>query len=139
MKKIELILTDSEVVIANDPVYIETGEDVEFVITNPVGKLYFSTGSENYEIKDNKFTMSYNELKSIERLNIVIKTEDEVYPRLLPVVGLKIHDVTVLGRTVDEKYPEVIRALYDEIKTLKRAVVELYDMYAEKEREGVIE
>lgn len=41
MRKIELILTDSEAVIANDPVYIEAGEDVEFVITNPVGKLYF--------------------------------------------------------------------------------------------------
>lgn len=139
MKKIELILTDNEAVIANDPVYIEAGEDVEFVITNPVGKLYFSTGHKNVEIKDNRFVMSYDELKSLDKLKIVVKTDEELYPRLLPVVGLKIHDVTVLGRTVDEKYPEVIRALYDEIKTLKRAVVELYDMYAEKEREGVIE
>lgn len=139
MKKIELILTDNEAAIANDPVYIEAGEDVEFVITNPVGKLYFSTGSENYEIKDNKFTMSYNELKSIERLNIVIKTEDEVYPRLMPVIGLKIRDVMVVGDTIDEKYPEVVKALDERIKRLERAVLELYELIQEIKNEGVIE
>ncbi len=139
MKQIQLKLTDNEVVIANDPVYIEAGEDVEFVITNPVGKLYFSTGSENYEIKDNKFTMSYNELKSIERLNIVIKTEDEVYPRLMPVIGLKIRDVMVVGDTIDEKYPEVVKALDERIKRLERAVLELYELIQEIKNEGVIE
>lgn len=139
MKKIELILTDNEAAIANDPVYIEAGEDVEFVITNPVGKLYFSTGSENYEIKDNKFAMSYNELKSIERLNIVIKTEDEVYPRLMPVIGLKIRDVMVVGDTIDEKYPEVVKALDERIKRLERAVLELYELIQEIKNEGVIE
>lgn len=139
MKKIELTLTGHEAAIANDPVYIEAGEDVEFVIINPIGKLYFSTGDENVEIKGNRFIISYNQLKEIERLSIVVKTDDALYPKIYPVVGLKIHDVTILGRTIDEKYPDVIQDIYNELNTLKRAVIELYDLYQKKEEEGVIE
>lgn len=139
MRKIELTLTDHEAVIANDPVYIEAGEDVEFVITNPVGKLYFSTGHKNVEIKDNRFVMSYDELKSLDKLKIVVKTDEELYPRLMPVIGLKIRDVMVVGDTIDEKYPEVVKALDERIKRLERAVLELYELIQEIENEGVIE
>lgn len=139
MKKIKLILTDNEAAIANDPVYIEAGEDVEFVITNPVGKLYFSTGQKNVEIKDNRFVMSYDELKSLDKLKIVVKTDEELYPRLMPVIGLKIRDVMVVGDTIDEKYPEVVKALDERIKRLERAVLELYELIQEIENEGVIE
>jgi hypothetical protein len=139
MKQIQLKLTDKEAVIVNDPVYIETDEDVEFVVTNPSGKLYFSTGDENNEIENDRFVMSYNQLKSLKRLNIVVKTDDSLYPKIYPVVGLKLHDVTVIGRTVDERYPEVIQDIYKEINTLKRAILELYDLYDEQQKEGVIE
>lgn len=140
MKTIKLKLTDdNQVVILNDPVYIETDEDVEFVVTNPSGKLYFSTGDKNIEIKENRFTISYNQLKEIERLSIVAKTDDALYPKIYPVVGLKLHDVTVLGRTIDERYPDVIQDIYREINTLKRAILELYELYSEKQKEGVIE
>ncbi|MBY6274246.1 MAG: hypothetical protein CW346_19030, partial [Bacillaceae bacterium] len=72
-------------------------------------------------------------------LNIVIKTEDEVYPRLMPVIGLKIRDVMVVGDTIDEKYPEVVKALDERIKRLERAVLELYELIQEIKNEGVIE
>lgn len=106
MKEIELILTDNEAVIANDPVYIEAGEDVEFVIVNPpIGTVYVSTGDNNEEMVDNRYKMSYDDLKHTEKLNIIVKTEDEVYPRLMPVIGLKIRNVMVVGDTIDEKVP----------------------------------
>lgn len=139
MKQIQLKLTDKEAVILNDPIYIETDEEVEFVITNPVGKLYFSTGHKNVEIKDNRFVMSYDELKSLDKLKIVVKTDEELYPRLMPVIGLKIRNVMVVGDTIDEKYPEVVKALDERIKRLERAVLELYELIQEIKNEGVIE
>lgn len=139
MKEIKLKLTDKEAVILNDPIYIETDEDVEFVVTNPSGKLYFSTGNKNVEIEGDRFVISYDHLKSLDKLNIIVKTDDSLYPKIYPVVGLKLHDVTVIGRTVDERYPEVIQDIYKEINTLKRAIIELYDLYDEQQKEGVIE
>lgn len=139
MKQIQLKLTDKEAIIVNDPVYIETDEDVEFVVTNPSGKLYFSTGNKNVEIEGDRFVISYDHLKSLDKLNIIVKTDDSLYPKIYPVVGLKLHDVTVIGRTVDERYPDVIQDIYREINTLKRAILELYELYSEKQKEGVIE
>lgn len=139
IKQIQLKLTDTEAVILNDPIYIETDEEVEFVVTNRSGKLYFSTGDENNEIENDRFVMSYDKLKSLEKLNIIVKTDDNLYPQIYPVVGLKLHDMTVLGRTVDERYPDVIRDIYAEINTFKRAIIELYDLYDEQQKEGVIE
>lgn len=83
--------------------------------------------------------MSYDELKSLDKLKIVVKTDEELYPRLMPVMGLKIRDVMVVGDTIDEKYPEVVKALDERIKRLERAVLELYELIQKIENEGVIE
>lgn len=138
MKVINLKLIDNQAMVINDPIYIEHGEKVEFVVTNPDGELFYSTGEKNTKIIEAKFTMSYDQLRSLQKFNIIQKGGG-VYPDIFEVTGLKLHDITVIGRTVDEKYPDVIKELFDNQRMHGEAIIKLYDFLAEKEKEGVIE
>lgn len=137
MKQIKLELKESKAVVINDPIYIESGETVEFIVTNPSGELFFSTGDENTKMIEAKFTMSYEQLKSLTKFNIIQKSGG-LYPDIFEVTGLKIHDITVIGRTVDERYPDVIQDIYRILGTHGKAIIELYDKHKQKEEEGVI-
>lgn len=138
MKQINLKLKDNKAIITNNPIYLESNEQVEFVVTNPNGELFYSTGDKNIKIIDGKFPLTSDKLKKIDKLNIIVKGGN-VYPELYELTGLKLHDVTVIGETVDERYPDVIKGLYDELKEVKKAIINLHEEISIIKKEGVIE
>lgn len=138
LKEIKLLLKDNKALVINDPIYVEKGETVRFVIINSTGELFYSTGDKNIKIYESSFSLGYDEVKALKKLNIIQKG-DNIYPDIFEVEGLKLHDVMVIGRSVDEKYPDVIQDIYKQLNMLSKAVIDLYDKLDEKEKEGVIE
>lgn len=144
MKTINLKLENNEIkIIDTDTIYLEQDEQVKFKITNQLAKndrLYFSINDKPVEIVNREFVLSYEDIKKQMNLTITMKSDNSIYPTLFILKELKMNDIKVIGDTIDEKYPEIIKKLYDEILLLKKGYLYLYDdLKKHKEKEGVIE
>jgi len=74
-------------------------------------------------------------LEEILQLKVIMKNEKQIYPTLYIVEPIRVNHVFVIGKTLDEIYPEKITSIDDEIKNLKLALVSLSQRIKDLEAE----
>jgi hypothetical protein len=134
MKEIYLELKEGFAIISNkEPVYLEKSDKVKFIINNANNKkLAYVNKAEVVNIKGNSFTLDYNQIKNTMFIRVLCN--DELYV----LRDLKVHEVKVIGDTIDEKYPEVLQEFNCDIKDIKQAIVNIFDILFELGKDGVV-
>jgi hypothetical protein len=69
-------------------------------------------------------------------ITIIMKSEESLYPEQFIVEPIRINNVFVIGKTLDEAYPEKILSIDEEIRNLKIALVSLSERIKELESVG---
>lgn len=142
MKQIFIELENDIAIIKNiEPLYLTPEDILEFVIINNIEEsdvLYFYHKNTKITVDNNKFILSYQEILDNMYIRITWYKKD-TQPKVYMITELRVHEVKVVGRTVDERYPTVIQDLYGEIKDLKTVIVNLYNELENLKKVGVVQ
>lgn len=131
IKTIHLKLNNNKA-FTNDLVYLEEKEDLQFIIDYDLqqnDELFYSIGDKLHKIESNQFVLTYDEVFNNLQLKLTLKTKTSLYPVIYVLEDFKVNGVKVIGHTIDEKYPQIIRILFEENEVLRKAVIELHDEF----------
>lgn len=127
-----LELKNNKAIIKNkETIYLEN-ETLHFkIITELDGELFYTEDNKLKPIKNNEFSLdSPKEIKITHKSNGL----PEIY-----TLDLEVKELKIIGETLDRKYPETIKDLFNKIKELEQVTVLLGERIEELEKDGVIE
>ena len=140
MKTVNIKLENRKAIIINKETIYLTDDEVKFKIINDditdKDKLYYSLEvGRSAKIENKEFVVKVSDLK--DNLDITVKPDGMVFPDLF-ILDLKVRDIKIIGDLLDEKYPDVIQSIGQDLKTLKKVSLDLDKRIAKLENEGVI-
>lgn len=106
---------------AGSILFVELKSDVGKL--SPDSKWYVVLDGLSLQIQDFKFEIPMSMLTRDNMEFSIVENDGALMPKMWNVEPIRINKVLLIGKMVDEVYPDVIKALYNELSFLKEVIL----------------